>query len=179
MKLRIQDITADAKVLNFAQPEMELNRLLELGPGREFHVAGPIAVNISSYRAGTDVFVAGRVVAEARVACARCLEDFVATREREFRYVLTPRVMGLHDDKGGRDEDVELSSYAGEEIDLSPLVREQMILALSSRALCDDNCRGLCPHCGQNLNLAQCACRVEIRDQRLAALKTIAARRSS
>lgn len=179
MKLRIEDITADAKDLTFAEQETELNRLLELGPAREFRLAAPIAVTVSYYRAGTDVFVAGRVAAKARAACARCVEDFVTTREREFRYVLTPRVMRLHDDKDAPEEDVELSSYDRDEIDLSPLVREQMILALSSRALCDENCRGLCPHCGQNLNLRQCECRVEIRDSRLAALKSIAARRSS
>ncbi len=179
MKLRIEDITAEAKQLTFAEPETEVNRLLQQGPVREFRVAAPISVTVAYYRAGTDVFVGGRILAETRAACARCVEEFATTRGRDFRYLLTPRVMRLHDGKEPRAEDVDLSSYDGDEIDLSPLIREQLILALPSRALCDENCRGLCPHCGQNLNLGECGCRAEIRDPRLAALKTIAARRLS
>jgi uncharacterized protein len=180
VKLRIEDITAEAKELAFAEPETEANRLLALGPVREYRIDGPISVAVSYYRAGTDVFVGGRIVAETRATCARCVEEFAARRERPIRYVLTPRAAGLDQaDAELRIDDVELATYAGDEIDLSPLLREQVLLSLPTRALCDEDCRGLCVRCGANLNLGDCGCRIESMDPRFAALRSLVARRPS
>ncbi len=60
-------------------------------------------------------------------------------------------------------------------MDLSPLIREQVLLALPTRPLCQEDCRGLCPHCGINLNRSACGCRVETVDPRLEALRSLKA----
>jgi uncharacterized protein len=68
-----------------------------------------------------------------------------------------------------------LSYYEGEEIDLTPLVHEQIILALPTRPLCGEACRGLCPRCGANLNAAPCGCpTAPPADPRLAVLHSLA-----
>ncbi len=163
MKLRVDDITADAKELSFAEPEGEINRILEKAPLTEFRILGPIGVNVSYYRAGTELFFHGGLGASTQAVCARCAEEFVAHNDRDFRLVLAPRAVGFGAETDLRDEDLEFSLYDGSEIDLSPLIREQFLLSLPTRPLCHEDCRGLCPGCGMNLNHTQCGCRGEIR----------------
>jgi uncharacterized protein len=67
-----------------------------------------------------------------------------------------------------------LSCYEGDTIDLTPLVHEQAILALPTRPLCGEGCRGLCPRCGANLNAGPCGCPAPPPDHRLAVLHGLA-----
>jgi uncharacterized protein len=170
--LRIDEITAEAREISFLQPEDEVNRRLAQGPVREFRVGGPIAVDLSYYRAGMELFFEGRLNAPLLASCARCAEEFSASGARPFRFVLAPRAAGDGDGRL-RTEDLEFSLYDGYQIDLAPLVAEQLILALPSRALCRDDCEGLCPNCGTNRNLHRCACEPRLHDPRLAVLRTL------
>ena len=54
--------------------------------------------------------------------------------------------------------DMGLAAYEGDAVDLDELVREQITLALPSRRLCREECKGLCPKCGADLNAAECSC---------------------
>jgi uncharacterized protein len=154
-----------------------VNRRLSQGAVREFRAAGPIAVTLSYYRAGMELFFEGGLSAEIAASCARCAEEFKTHCERSFRFVLAPRASG-DDDGNLKTEDLEFSFYDGDEIDLGPLVTEQLMLALPSRALCREDCQGLCSHCGINLNFYKCECRSEAFDPRLAVLRTLKIGRS-
>jgi uncharacterized protein len=177
VKLRIEDITADAKELSFSEPEGEINRALGLGPIREYRLEGPVSVVLSYYRAGTELFFRGEFTAATIATCARCTEEFIAPSGRSFRYVLAPRSIG-DDSKGDlRIEDLEFSLYDGEVVNLTPLICEQMLLALPTRPLCREDCRGLCPRCGTNLNERECGCVIESADARLSVLRSIKIRR--
>jgi uncharacterized protein len=77
-------------------------------------------------------------------------------------------------------EDVELGAddaaatfYKDDAIDLADLLREQFYLALPMKPLCRQDCRGLCPQCGTNLNTDTCQCQVRWEDPRLAGLKAL------
>lgn len=179
MKLRIDDITAEAKELAFAEPEAEINRVLEKGPLTEFRVQEPIGVKVAYYRAGTELFFEGGLHASTTAICARCAEEFAAPSDRDFRFVLAPKAIGFDDEKDLRDEDLEFSLYDGDQIDLSPLINEQFLLSLPTRPLCQEDCRGLCAKCGINLNHSQCACSVETGHPGLAALRNLKVGRSS
>jgi uncharacterized protein len=171
MKLRIDDISAESRSVAFAEPEPDLNQALNKG-SHEYRLQVPIGVNLSYYRAGTEVFIEGTVEATARANCARCAEQFDASARRSFRYVLAPKSMvGGNDD--ARSEDLEFSLYEGDFIDLSPLVREQVLLALGERPLCREDCKGLCATCGANLNETACGCQKEYSDPRLAVLRNL------
>jgi uncharacterized protein len=172
VKLRIDDITAEGRQVFFVEPEQEINRTLERRP-REYLVRGPIQVSLSYYRAGTEIFVDGALDASTTAACSRCAEEFNQAGHRRFRYVLTPKVMNDDNEFALRAEDLELSFYQGEEIDLSPLVREQVLLALAERPLCREECRGLCPQCGVNLNEKECGCSTKAPDPRFALLRNL------
>ncbi len=156
----------------FAEPENEINRILAGGPIREYQLEGPVEVSVSFYRAGTELFFAGMLKTRTGAVCARCLEDFELAGDRPFRCVLSPKSIG-YDDDNLRAEDLEFSLYEGEEVDLSPLILEQVLLALPTRPLCREDCRGLCPHCGVNLNRNTCGCRLEKFDPRLDALRSL------
>ena len=177
VKLRVDDITAEARDLSFVEPEQEVNRTLDHGPTREYHLREPIRVNVSYYRAGTEVFLTGEVSAGAAASCARCAEEFMATNRRQFRYVMAPKAVGYDKRADLCADDLEFSLYEGENIDLTPLVREQVLLALADRPLCREDCKGLCLHCGSNLNEGDCGCTSEARDPRLTVLRTIKAGR--
>jgi uncharacterized protein len=179
VKLRIDDITAEAKELAFAEPEAEINRVLEKGPLTEFRVQEPIGVKVAYYRAGTELFFEGGLHASTTAICARCAEEFAAPSDRDFRFVLAPKAIGFDDEKDLRDEDLEFSLYDGDQIDLSPLINEQFLLSLPTRPLCQEDCRGLCAKCGINLNHSQCACSVETGHPGLAALRNLKVGRSS
>ena len=75
----------------FAEPEQEINRILGQGPIREYHLEGPVDVTVSFYRAGMELFFAGSLTAQTGAICARCAEEFDATADRPFRFVLRPR----------------------------------------------------------------------------------------
>jgi uncharacterized protein len=177
VKLRIDDITADVREIAFPEPEREINRVLGQGPIQDYRLEGPVNVSLSYYRAGTDVFLMGEIGAVATAACARCAEEFRIAKERAFRCVLSPKAAGYDAETDLRADDLEFSLYEGDEVDLTPLIREQVILALVERPLCREDCRGLCPHCGANLNQSACACQDEARDPRLAVLRTLKAGR--
>jgi uncharacterized protein len=173
VKLRIDDISAEVKTLDFAEPQAEVNRLLEQGPIREYRVNQPYSVHLSYYRSGMELFFSGSLSAPVTATCARCAEDFSVSSGRDFRFVVAPKSMG---DLNGKDltaEDLEFSLYDGEEVDVSPLVREQLLLALPTRPLCQEGCRGLCSHCGTNLNLKSCDCSPIAPDPRLEALRSL------
>jgi uncharacterized protein len=71
------------------------------------------------------------------------------------------------------EEDLETSFYRDDRIDLNELLREQFYLALPMKPLCTEECRGLCPQCGINLNTGTCGCEVPWEDPRLAPLKDL------
>jgi uncharacterized protein len=177
VRLRIDEITAEAREVSFLQSEEEVNRRLALGPVHEFRVGGAIAVDLSYYRAGMELFFEGRLSAPMVASCARCAEEFSAPSARPFRFVLAPRAAGDEDGRV-RTEDLEFSLYDGDQIDLAPLVAEQLILALPSRALCREDCQGLCPRCGINLNFNGCDCAQPAGDPRLAVLRGLKLERS-
>jgi uncharacterized protein len=171
VKLRVDDISGEAKEIAFAEAEGTINRTLEAGPVHEFRIAGPVAVEMSYYRAGTELFLEGELTAMTAASCARCAEEFETPSTRSFRYILMPRALVSTGDERG--DDLEFAVYDGDEVDLTPLVQEQVLLALPTRPLCREDCRGLCPRCGINLNEHQCDCRGDQLESRLAVLRTL------
>jgi uncharacterized protein len=71
------------------------------------------------------------------------------------------------------DVEAEIGYYRGEGLELEDVLREQILLALPLKTICTEYCRGLCPHCGKNLNREQCSCAEPVEDVRWSALKDI------
>jgi uncharacterized protein len=177
MKLRVDRITDEATQSLFQAPSAELNERLERGGAHDFRLVSPLDVDVTYYRAGEDLFFAGHCAGTVEATCARCLETFTVPLAAPFEFVLT---RGRPNDARQelRTEDLSLSFYSGDEVDLAPLVGEQAILALPTRAVCREECRGLCPTCGANRNTDPCTCPAKEPDPRLAVLSRARARTS-
>ncbi len=108
-----------------------------------------------------DVVLRGAASTLIRPTCARCGEPFDLPVEVETNLTCSPE----HKQKFGTNSYEEsrdgLVYFTKEELDLSEIMREQVILALPIRYLCQENCLGLCPQCGNNLNQGACACKQE------------------
>ncbi len=173
MKLRVEDITEEVKYLAFSEPEEEVNHLLRQGPVCDYQLEGPVAVELSYYRCGTELIFQGALSASALGVCGRCAESYQAVNYREFRFVFAPAPASSSLEADASGEDLELTYYNGDTVDLSPLLREQVILSLPIRPLCEENCRGLCAGCGANLNRETCRCAAPSGDPRLESLRNL------
>lgn len=171
MKVAIDDIKASPTQLSYEEEVAGLNERLGRGP-RDYRVERGLVVDVSHYRGGLDIFFQGSLHGEVLASCARCLEEFAIPLADRFHFVLTPRAAEVTRAQLTPD-DLALSTYEGREIDLTPLVHEQAILALPTRPLCTDNCRGLCARCGANLNAGPCGCAPPAPDPRLAPLRVL------
>jgi uncharacterized protein len=107
-------------------------------------------MTLSSYPGG--IMVTGTVSAPWVGECRRCGGPVSGTVEAAVRERYAPE--GDH----RAEEDEEAYPLVGEELDLEPLARDAVLLDLPLAPLCSPECRGLCPRCGQNWNLATCDC---------------------
>lgn len=131
------------------------------------------AIRLRVERREQDVRVSGRFEATAGLACGRCLEPLVVRVEPEVDVSLVPvpRVRQGETELGGGD--LERDFYQGDALDLAALLRGETDLALPMKPLCRDDCRGLCPVCGGNRNLADCHPETRGVDPRLAPLEAL------
>jgi uncharacterized protein len=90
--------------------------------------------------------------------------------EFDVRY-LPASQLSQEEDREVTEDDLDTSVYRDDQIDLNELLREQFYLELPMKPLCGDECRGLCPQCGTNLNTATCSCAAQQVDPRLAPLR--------
>jgi uncharacterized protein len=145
----------------------------------EFRLTGPATLSSRLVKAGDRYHLSGRVSGELELGCSRCLEPFRSPVDVdvELTYVPDPRgAKAAADEVELADEDLTTAYYRDQVLDLGDLMREQFYLALPMQPRCRDDCRGLCPHCGTNLNHGTCSCDVRWEDPRLAGLKALAPR---
>jgi uncharacterized protein len=144
--------------------------------------AGSAVIDADIYADGATVFAAGTISGKVRVACGRCVGPVDVPFDEKLRVTFVPKADLEQDDakleaaaetEDGvelAEGDLDLFPYDGEAIDLEPLLREQLILAVPYAPLCREDCQGLCPQCGADRNLAACDCEKPV-DPRFEALK--------
>jgi uncharacterized protein len=151
--IKIKDIPPEGRVLDlpFDRPWSE-----EALAGVEASLReGGAKVRVE--RMGEDVLVQGTLRGTVLVPCGRCLAPATIDLGAEVRMIYTPEEEA--DDKADVEgEDVDYATYAGNEIDLGAFFREQILLAIPMTPRCKEDCRGLCPQCGVDLNQESCSC---------------------
>ncbi len=167
MRIEVEKLTGPGEEFAHAYAEGEL--LLYEDAAR---LRGGTTVSGRASRKGDEVRLSGRIRAEVEVACDRCLRPVVLPLELEFKESFTP----LSAEPGRGEEtvlqaaDLNFSVYEGDSVDVDDLVREQVLLALPARAVCTEQCQGLCPECGADLNAETCSCPGDETDPRWAGL---------
>jgi uncharacterized protein len=148
----------------------------QLGSDPDFKVIAPVSLAFDIFKDKQQFRLEGRVRTTLELNCSRCLEPFTLPVDAAFDLRYHPRVEntgGGADEREIAEDDLTTAFYENEEIDLGHLMREQFNLSLPMKPLCGDDCRGLCPVCGTNLNRGTCDCKREFDDPRLAVLRTL------
>jgi uncharacterized protein len=111
--------------------------------------------------AGDDVVAHGTLRGELDTTCARCLEPAQLSLDLPLDVTFLPR----DDGEGDSDEveDEQVGFYDGDQVDLGPEIRDQILLAMPVGPLCKETCAGLCPVCGGNRNQTPCDCEARAR----------------
>jgi uncharacterized protein len=121
-----------------------------------------------------DIRVVGNFSTEVSATCARCVEPVSSKVGGDFDLLYRPLgVDAGKDERAISEAETEIGYYSGDGIALEDVLREQILLALPAKIVCDENCRGLCPRCGKNLNSESCVCEEQPPDPRWAALADI------
>ena len=145
-----------------------------------------------------EIRVTGQVRVRLQSECDRCLEaaefpvdssfelyyrpvadgylgvnaNNVARRGHRPEAVIASRAVRL-EEKSLDAGEAEMGFYEGDGLELNDVLREFILLALPMQKLCEENCKGICPVCGQNRNQNECRCQTDAGDDRWAALKEI------
>jgi len=150
----------------------------------DFRPDGPALLHVKLQKTGSGVLLRGSTEVAVHTPCRRCLADVHLKLPVTFTLNLVSRaaLSDAEDEEGREDEQAERAGsfdleradeelFDGKTIDLDPLVREQVLLALPMHAVCREDCKGLCGTCGQNLNEGECRCAADRVDPRFAQLK--------
>lgn len=145
VSLDLSDVTEDGRAI-FPQPVQ-------------------VAAQIRGFAGSAALKVQAEVVVEK--PCDRCYEMTRNEYHQEFLHTLVQEFSGEEPDG---DEYVLVPDA---KLDLTQLLREDVLLDLPGKFLCREDCKGLCPKCGKNLNEGECGCEKREIDPRLAALQEL------
>lgn len=168
MRLELETLEKDGGFAHVYGPEeLSLDE-------RDLNLVEPATVKGRVQRKGEEVQVSGTLATTIETPCARCLKPVVIPIKAEFSERFATTVSWRSEEQHELvSDDLNLSVFDGEAIDLDDLVREEILLAMPVQVLCREDCQGLCPACGVNRNLKACECETQQVDSRWAKLKDL------
>ncbi len=180
MLVDLQQVSAEGRAIDNAV------NLPENGAERqEFRLVTPVRVighisrkDLAEDRNARAFRLLGRIVADhLELACDRCLVLFETEVREDLDLLFLPQsnnvALAGEDDRGLGQNELSVSFYRDDQIDLSHVVWEQIVLAIPMKPLCKLDCKGLCPDCGVNRNVASCSCVRDDMDPRWKVLKDL------
>lgn len=190
MKIRTTDIPAGGRELGFDYNLAALNARLDQEHRRDdphnvaapnYRFVGKPQADLKIVLEGSTVELEGRARASFITVCSRCAEETKQDLDVPVHLILKP---GSDPAAAGRlpsreeleavDEDLNFGFYFNGEVDCDVSTQDFLILSLPYTALCSENCKGLCPNCGANLNTEPCRCKHDApHDDRFAVLKNL------
>ena len=174
--VRIDEIPDEGLQLEWKEEPASLASYLETLSRIDFGFKGPLDSKASITRAGQSILIKGEVKAVLQLRCVRCLKEFSYPLSSGFEVTLLP--LPLEETSGSEEvelgeEDMESGFFEGGEIHLSEIACEQVFLEIPLQPLCQEDCKGLCPVCGKDLNLSACDCGKETFESGFSALRKL------
>jgi len=114
-----------------------------------------------------------RLAYRGRLECSRCLASYPFEALEDFSLVLKKRAPAGSEDVALQSEDLNEYFYEDPVLSVAPIAEERIQMAVPMKPLCREDCRGLCPGCGEDWNAADCGCAVESADPRWEALRQL------
>ena len=175
MLIRVEDIKEEGLVLDWEEPSENFPALDELNMAGECVLPATLRVHLRALKVREMVEVEGTVETEARIPCSRCLKEFTEPLSTRFALTFTGNLPEVGDEEEGEvelsAEEMGLTLFHGDEIDMREAIAEQVIMALPLRPLCSEGCKGLCQFCGADLNAGNCGCHPSPFNAKFGALK--------
>jgi uncharacterized protein len=139
--------------------------------GDIYRIAAPFSLRCDVRKDRQQYRVVGRIQATLELTCSRCLDTYVLGVDERVEVLYLPRAEQVAPaEREVEEDDLSTAYYEDQVIDLGQLMQEQFYLAAPMKPLCCEDCRGLCPACGTNLNTGSCDCHPTWVDPRLAVL---------
>lgn len=153
--------------------EMECARELGLEFNPELCL-DPLEIHCEISKNGQLISAKGWVKGKMRLSCDRCLKEFDSGFKSFFEVHYRPQPdESVEVDEAFPDGELEIVYFDGDILDIADQIRQTVLLSVPMRALCREDCRGLCGGCGADLNLESCRCTEPPIDPRWSALKNL------
>lgn len=137
----------------------------------EFAQTAPLDVRATAELIEGQIRIFGHLHTQLQFACSRCLEPVCEEISKDFDLFYRPVERPSRPDEIHlTDEDIDVGFFRGDGVFLADVLAEQINLLVPMKVICRSDCRGLCPHCGADLNHEDCRCEVHSVDPRLAPL---------
>ncbi len=160
MRIKIEDIPVDGLSYDFKEGKA-LSDYLSFESSNEYlKNIVPLKACFTISRIQKVIRFDGEIDVLWKGICARCLEE----KEFPIHSTFHTNILPTGKFRMGRDieleeDEMDLEFYTGDEIDITDILLEQISLEVPMKTLCSDDCKGLCPVCGENLNYATCDCK--------------------
>ena len=140
--------------------------------GAEFRQTAPLHVKATAELQGAEIRIRGNLATRLEASCDRCLTAVEVPVSRDFDLFYRPiKSIAKEEDIEIPPDEMEVGFYSGDGIELADVATEQVILSVPMKVICGTECRGLCPVCRVNRNLARCDCAPPQQDSPFASLK--------
>ncbi len=156
------------------QVTLDIDAPVPIGTDMEF--VGNVTGRVTLRNIGGEIAAWGHFEVTALMECGRCLAEHEVPLSFDFSETCSFDQIDeplAYTHAASEDEKAPIPLMDGDTVDLSELVRQLIILHTPPRSLCRPDCRGLCPHCGTDLNVAECECETEEVDPRMAPLREL------
>lgn len=121
-------------------------------------LAPQVPLQLKVQKSGTGrITLTGKAMVDFEATCGRCLQPLKESLILPLAAEFEPLWKGQITDAWEREE-LYRANYEGQDVDLEEMLLEHIFPNLPTKLLCKEDCKGLCPSCGQNLNQASCAC---------------------
>jgi len=172
LTVKWDEIPDEGLHLEWKEEPASLSSYLETLSQIDFDFKSSLDSEASIAKAGKTILIKGRVKTVLQLRCVRCLKEFSYPLSSSFDLTLLPlKETSLLEEAELSDDDMESNFFEGGEIHLSEIACEQIFLEIPLQPLCQEDCRGLCPVCGKDLNLSICDCRKEAFESGFSALR--------
>lgn len=163
------------KIEVFEIPEEGLNiEVEELPKLEDIKIIKPFKAVMRVEKKGNEVFIKGIVNGDLELQCSRCLKDYVMPIKTIFEITYHPvEILNKEELVELKKDEMEVDFYREGLIDTEDIIRDQILLNIPMKPLCSENCKGLCPVCGIDLNEFKCQCEKKDIDPRFAVLQSL------
>jgi len=177
--IRVDSLRGRSRQFSFAEPVAAFEALAELAETGQVQFVDPVAGTLKALMAGELIEIDGQLTVQVEQPCSRCLAPVCDDLAVDVSLAYVRAGEDATDDHESErelsSEELGLIPYHGDEIDLHPELAQEIIMALPQRPLCKEECRGLCPVCGGDLNQIDCNCQPPLFHAGLAVLKNFKA----